>query len=440
MWATFDFPKNDAIYNIDLRTGRTINRFNAKKFDKNIKEIEGIAVDNTDDALWVVDDEAGKIYQITKSGNLKKFVDLKNISPEPESPESIAYDEPADTLWIAENRNNRVYNISKKGELLSYFSVSKLGITNLQGVELDNGGNLLLTARGKSKIYKVTKRGELLSAYEGFSDNFIDIAQAPLSENFNAKKITEISSVEPSGDDFSFGVIGDPEINTKSNEIFEKIIKDMENKGAYSFGVFLGDITLNGSKEEYELFYEKIKLRKIPLLAVLGDRDSMDNGYKRFNYIFGESYYSFAYKNSLFIILDNSSHQIGAKQMQWLEEQLKKDYKHKFVFMHVAPTHPFYVKPLLPKFLRFLTHPEYLLPKREVVKFARLFKRYKADIIFSGGTAGVFDTMKDRVNYITSGGLGSQKGEKITDEKFNYYFDITISGGKVIKKKIRVDI
>ena len=221
LWATFDFPKNDAIYNIDLRTGRTINRFNAKKFDKNIKEIEGIAVDNTDDALWVVDDEAGKIYQITKSGNLKKFVDLKNISPEPESPESIAYDEPADTLWIAENRNNRVYNISKKGELLSYFSVSKLGITNLQGVELDNGGNLLLTARGKSKIYKVTKRGELLSAYEGFSDNFIDIAQAPLSENFNAKKITEISSVEPSGDDFSFGVIGDPEINTKSNEIFE---------------------------------------------------------------------------------------------------------------------------------------------------------------------------------------------------------------------------
>ncbi len=239
--------------------------------------------------------------------------------------------------------------------------------------------------------------------------------------NHNQKQINKIHS-SLSSDQFSFAVMGD---NKNSFKIFRKILKDVDND-QYLFAIDVGDLVFDGEKEKYRIFYNMIKNEKTPFLVAIGNHDIRENGAENYFDIFGKFYYSFDYGNSLFIVLDDANEErIDAVQMKWLEEQLQKDYQHKFVFLHVPPFDP-----------RSENH--HSLKNRENAKqFMDLMEKYKVDIVFASHIHAFFDEIRNDINYVITGGAGSELWGIDPDHYFNHYIKVEVNGDKINKEVIR---
>ncbi len=239
--------------------------------------------------------------------------------------------------------------------------------------------------------------------------------------DYNQKQIDKIHSSPPS-DNFSFAVMGD---NKNSFKIFKKMLKDIDN-GRCAFAVDAGDLVFDGEKEKYRIFYNMIKNEKTPFLAAVGNHDIGEGGAENYFDIFGKFYYSFDYRNSLFIILDDANEErIDAAQMKWLEEQLQKNYQHKFVFLHVPPFDP---RPEL-------SHS--LSDKQNAQEFMDLMEKYKPDIVFTSHIHAYFDEMRNGINYVITGGAGSELWGTDPDHYFNHYVKVEVNGDKISKEVIR---
>jgi len=142
--------------------------------------------------------------------------------------------------------------------------------------------------------------------------------------------------------------------------------------------------------------------------------------------IFGKFYYSFDYGNSLFIVLDDANEtRIDAVQMKWLEEQLQKNYQHKFVFLHVPPFDP-------------RSENGHSLGDKENAKyFMDLMEKYKVDIVFASHIHAYFDEMRNGINYVITSGAGSELWGTDPNHYFNHYVKVEINGGKISKEVIR---
>ena len=81
-----------------------------------------------------------------------------------------------------------------------------------------------------------------------------------------------------------------------------------------------------------------------PFYAVVGNHDIANDGSRRvWKRYFGDTYYSFVYKNTLFIALDimlREPYSIGKTQYAWAEKTLKEnpDVRWTFIFMHAPST------------------------------------------------------------------------------------------------------
>lgn len=239
--------------------------------------------------------------------------------------------------------------------------------------------------------------------------------------NYNQKQIDRIYSL-PLSDHFSFAVMGD---NKNSFKIFKKILKDIDNDH-YIFAIDVGDLVFDGVKEKYRIFYNMIKNIKTPFFVAVGNHDIREGGAKNYFDVFGKFYYSFDYGNSLFIILDDANEKkIDAVQMEWLEKQLQKSYQHKFVFLHVPAFDP---------------RPESknsLSDKQNAQEFMNLMEKYKPDIVFSSHIHAYFDETKNGINYVITGGAGSELWGTDPDHYFNHYIKVEVEGDKVSKEVVR---
>jgi Icc-related predicted phosphoesterase len=243
--------------------------------------------------------------------------------------------------------------------------------------------------------------------------------------NYNQRQIDKIYS-RPAVDHFAFAVMGD---NKNSFEIFKRILKDIDN-GDYIFAMDVGDLVFDGEKAKYRIFYNMIKDEKIPFLVAIGNHDIREGGAENYFDIFGRFYYSFDYGNSLFIILDDANEErIDAPQMEWLEEQLQKPYQHKFVFLHVPPFDP------RPGSI-YASHA--LKDRQNAEEFMGLMEKYKPDIVFASHIHAYFDEVKNGINYVITGGAGSELWGIDPDHYFNHYLRVEVNGDKVIKEVIRL--
>jgi Icc-related predicted phosphoesterase len=239
--------------------------------------------------------------------------------------------------------------------------------------------------------------------------------------NYNQKQIDKIHSY-PSSNRFSFAVMGD---NKNSFKIFSKILKNIDNDH-YIFAIDVGDLVFDGEKEKYRIFYNMIKHEKTPFLVAVGNHDIREGGAENYFDVFGKFYYSFDYGNSLFIILDDANEKrIDAVQMKWLEEQLQKSYQHKFVFLHVPPFDP------RPK----LNHS--LSDKQNAEKFMSLMEECKPDIVFTSHIHAYFDETRNGINYVITGGAGSELWGIDPDHYFNHYVKVEVDGDKISKEVVR---
>lgn len=239
--------------------------------------------------------------------------------------------------------------------------------------------------------------------------------------NYNKKQIDRVRSLSPS-DYFTFAVMGDSQDGSKT---FKKILKDIDNDH-YIFAIDNGDLVFDGEKAKYRTFYNMIKNVQTPFLVAIGNHDIKEGGAENYFDIFGKFYYSFDYGNSLFIVLDDANEKtIDAVQMGWLEEQLQKNYQHKFVFLHVPLFDP---RPRVDKSLK---------NKQNVQEFMALMEKYKPDVVFSSHIHAYFDEMRNGVNYIITGGAGSELWGTDPDHYFNHYIKIEVNGDKVSKEVVR---
>ncbi|GBE17264.1 alkaline phosphatase precursor [bacterium BMS3Abin15] len=239
--------------------------------------------------------------------------------------------------------------------------------------------------------------------------------------NYNQRQVGKIHSSPPS-DHFSFAVMGD---NKNSFKIFSKILKDIDSSH-YAFAIDVGDLVFDGEKEKYRIFYNMIKNERTPFLVAIGNHDIREGGAENYFDIFGKFYYSFDYGNSLFIVLDDANEErIDAVQMKWLEEQLQKDYRHKFVFLHVPLFDP------RPKFNHSLSN------KQNVEEFMNLMEKYKPDIVFASHIHAYFDEIRNGINYVITGGAGSELMGIDPDHYFNHYVKIEVDGDKVSKEVVK---
>lgn len=152
---------------------------------------------------------------------------------------------------------------------------------------------------------------------------------------------------------FSFVVLGDAQFNDPP--AFNRII-DQVRRLSPSFVIQVGDLIegynsdLQQVEAEWQRFDAQIApLGEIPFYAVPGNHDVFgsdkrpDTGLERlFEQRWGPLYYSFAYKNALFVTLNSDSsagiNRIDKDQLAWLKETLAASKaQHKFVFLHRPP-------------------------------------------------------------------------------------------------------
>jgi len=212
--------------------------------------------------------------------------------------------------------------------------------------------------------------------------NYLNITLPIGPGSYNQKQIDKIEQTK-SSNQFSFVVMGD---NKNSFHTFKQILQDTDKEN-YLFAINLGDLIFNGRKIEYRSFFNMIDNEKIPYLVAPGNHDVRNKGAKYYQEIFGPLYYSFDYANSLFIVLDNSDEkQIDATQITWLEQELQRDFQHKFVFMHVPPFDP------------RSDGNNGMKNKQNAQTFMALMEKYKPDIVFGSHIHAYYDETKDDIN------------------------------------------
>lgn len=98
------------------------------------------------------------------------------------------------------------------------------------------------------------------------------------------------------------------------------------------FVIGLGDYTDVGTLDELKAAKKIFDSSGIRYFVTAGDHDLWDsrnkekNPLNNFNQVFGPSYQSFSYKNTRFLILDNSDNYLGLgdSQLSWLKEEIDR--------------------------------------------------------------------------------------------------------------------
>ena len=242
--------------------------------------------------------------------------------------------------------------------------------------------------------------------------------------NWNAKELKKIDAA-PATNDFCFAVLAD---NKNGFSAFHRILKDIDSKD-YLFAIDVGDLVADGEKEKYRIFYNEIQGLTNPFLVAIGNHDIREKGRAVYYDVFGNFYYSFAHGNSLFVVLDNANEaSIDEQQINFLKSELAKDYKYKFVFLHVPPFDPRGYTEDIPKLFGKGGKPEHRMSDQaNAQQFMNIVAEAKVTTVFTSHIHGYFDETNQNVKYLITGGGG---GELLyTDAKhyFYHYIDTCVS-------------
>ena len=169
--------------------------------------------------------------------------------------------------------------------------------------------------------------------------------------------------------------------------------------------------------------------KKIPIYHVAGNHDvsrfPTKETMKWYKKKFGDPWYSFVHKNSLFIVLESNSlimhkgiDDVYKDQVAWLEKLLakskKKKYAHKTVFMH----HPLFVKSPDEE------HTYHNMPKELRQKLLDLFVGNNIEMVFSGHLhANMYAKYKEMELITTASACHGKRGIRIVKVKGNKIYD-----------------
>ena len=230
---------------------------------------------------------------------------------------------------------------------------------------------------------------------------------------------------------FQFAIVTDRTGGPRPG-IFEDAVKKL-NWLMPEFVISVGDLIRGASGEDkakldkqWAAHFERIKPLKMPFFHLAGNHDiKANNEYqvKYWNKLFGSPFYSFTYKNVLFLCLfsNEGTQVISEKQLNYFKKVLaeNKDVRWTMVFLH----HPLWLYPHMSNFDKI----ENLLADRKYSVFAGHQHRY-------------LHTRKNNANYYvlaTTGGGSGLRGNGFGE--FDHITWVTMGDQKPIIANLRLD-
>jgi hypothetical protein len=124
--------------------------------------------------------------------------------------------------------------------------------------------------------------------------------------------------------------------------------------------------------------------------------------------------------------------------ISFLENELKKDFSHKFVFLHVPPFDPRSYVLDIPKIIHKDIKPEHCLADKENAKqFMDLASKYSVTAVFASHIHGYFEEIRGGVAYIITGGAGADLWLSNPEHYFYHYVDVCVNGSNVDYKVVK---
>lgn len=126
---------------------------------------------------------------------------------------------------------------------------------------------------------------------------------------------------------FTFAVMADVQVRAENRHLLTRFKSDVAGNGI-EFFVVLGDLTEDGTSAEYTAVKADLASVGIPYYATVGNHDLFqapaDGGWNGWKSNFGAATYAVTIANAVrFLFLDSASGEIGSRQFEWLESQLK---------------------------------------------------------------------------------------------------------------------
>lgn len=132
-----------------------------------LKDVQGVTIDTSDDTIWFVSPSDKKIYHITKTGE-----NIESISLSLSNPTGIAYDSRTDTLWVLSDTS--LVNLNTDGTTNKTIT---LDIADVDQIYLDiEEDAIYITAgvdySGNSYVYKVKLTSQTYGLMYTLTDSY----------------------------------------------------------------------------------------------------------------------------------------------------------------------------------------------------------------------------------------------------------------------------
>ncbi len=218
---------------------------------------------------------------------------------------------------------------------------------------------------------------------------------------------------------FSFAFLGD----SRNTPVFTAMAKKLTADKSLSFTIIGGDLVNAPRQAAFATFLRRIDTLGIPALVLPGNHDVDKNDESMYRRIFGPPYYAFTMAGTRFIILDDSNQTgIDARQWAWLEKQLRAPARHRLVFMHVPPWDPGADRGERGHCLKNADAAEALIG---------LLGKYRVDFVFASHIHAFYQSRRQGVKLIISGGAGARLDGPAPGHAFYHYLRITVAGSGI---------
>lgn len=212
----------------------------------------------------------------------------------------------------------------------------------------------------------------------------------------------------------SFAVIGDTHVG-QNNRVYESFIASIERHNIDTI-IHVGDaIDRPGSAGQWSQFFTITGPGK-RLYLVPGNHDRTDAQTRAaYAEYFTEPYRSVAEGDTLFILLNTElprqNSMIAGKQLVWLESELQREFRYKFVFLH---------QPVFPAV------PSHGLDKNAAARdrLHRLFVQNNVSLVVSAHDHLYQRTTHDGITYVITGGGGGTLWPFAGNGSFYHYIRV----------------
>ncbi|GGG39473.1 metallophosphoesterase family protein [Hymenobacter glacieicola] len=171
-----------------------------------------------------------------------------------------------------------------------------------------------------------------------FSPN--DYRSSDDQQDLTAKNLARLAQTPlPAGDTLRFVFTGDSQ---RFYDEAEDLVKSVNQQAGIQFMLVAGDISDFGFGREMRWVDDHLHKLKVPYLTVIGNHDSVGNGRKAYEKIFGPLNYSFTYADTKFILADTNGREYNfdgkIPDMSWVNKELRDTSTRRHVIIsHIPP-------------------------------------------------------------------------------------------------------